>query len=131
MKVSKYRIALFSNDPDRLADFYIRVLAFIQTVKVDRPGEYGFGIEAAPGYKLWIAKHSEINGLSKEPFRVMLSFYVDDIEKYFERVVKTESSTIIEAPTLTCQGISGEERIVGAFLDPDGNCVQMMQMTGN
>lgn len=56
MKVSKFRFTLFSENPDTLAKFYIKVLGFKQTIKVDRPGEYGHGIEAAEGYKLWIAK---------------------------------------------------------------------------
>lgn len=131
MKVIKYRIALFSENPDNLAKFYISTLGFKQVVKVDRPGEYGYGIEATPGYKLWIAKHSEIKGKAKENFRILLSFYVDDIQAYFKKATENENVTLVESPTLTCQGIVGEERLVGAFLDPDGNCVQMMQMTGN
>jgi hypothetical protein len=120
----KYRIALFSENPDELATFYTHALGFKQMVKVDRVGEYGYGIEAAPGYKLWIAKHSEITGKSTESFRILLSFYVDDIHAYFEQVKTVSSVKIIEQPTLTCQEIKGEERLVGAFLDPDGNCVQ-------
>ena len=131
MKVSKYRIALFSENPDVLVKFYTDILGFKEIVKVNRTGEYGYGIEVTPGYKLWIAKHSEICGFSKEPFRVMLSLYVDDIRAYFERIIKTKQITIIEAPTLSCQEISGEERLIGSFLDPDGNCIQMMQMIEN
>ncbi len=130
MKVIKFRYTLFSENPDKLADFYTRVLKFKQVVKVDRIGEYGYGIEACSGYKIWIAKHSKIKGKNKDPFRLILSFYVDNIADYFNAVKSEKSYTIIEEPNLTCVEIPNEERLVGAFLDIDGNCVQMMQLTG-
>lgn len=131
MKVIKFRYTLFSENPDKLADFYTKVLKFKQVVKVDRAGEYGYGIEACKGYKIWIAKHSEITGINKDPFRLILSFYVDNIADYFSAVKSEVHYTIIEEPNLTCVGIPNEERLVGSFLDTDGNCIQMMQMTGN
>jgi hypothetical protein len=127
MKVQKYRVALFSENPDKLADFYINVLKFKQVVKVDSEDDYGYGIEVAAGYKLWIARHSEINGKNTQPFRIILSLYVDNIHSYFSIIKKTDAK-VIEEPTLTCENIKGEERFVGAFLDPDGNCIQLMQL---
>lgn len=127
MKILKYRFAIHSENPDALAKFYIEVLGFKQTVKVEREDEYGYGIEATPGYKLWIAKHSEVKGKSSDPFRILLSFYVDDIQSYFNSVLKFNNELIIEEPKLYCANIKGEERFVCAFLDPDGNCIQLMQ----
>jgi len=130
MKTSKYRVSIFSENPDRLKEFYTNVLMFKETVKVDRPGEYGFGIEVAKGYKLWIARHSEVKDKSNEKFRIMLSFYVDDIKGYFDKVIKESKVEILESPTLACVGIKGEERIICSFLDPDSNLIQMVQLTG-
>lgn len=131
MTVKKYRIALFSENPDTLFSFYTKILGLTPVVKVDRDDDYGYGIEAAPGYKLWIARHSKVRGKSVESFRIMLSLYVDDINSYFERVRQFDKDLIIKEPILTCSNIVGEERWAGAFLDPDGNCLQIMQMTGN
>jgi predicted enzyme related to lactoylglutathione lyase len=128
MKILKYRFALHSENPDTLAKFYIEILDFKLTVKVDRKDEYGFGIEAAPGYKLWIAKHSKIKGKSKDKFRILISFYVDNVKEYFEKVKAYDSSLIIEKPTEYCKEVPGEERLVCAFHDPDGNSIQMMQL---
>lgn len=131
MKAIKYRIALFSEDPDKLAVFYTKTLGFKEVIKVDLPDDYGYGIEIAKGYKIWIAKHSGVRGKNTESSRIIISLYVDNIYDYFSAVKSNSESKIIEQPTLTCQSIQGEERLVGAFLDPDGNCVQLMQLTGN
>lgn len=131
MNAIKYRIALFSENPDLLVNFYTQVLGFKQTAKVDTEEDYGYSIEVAPGYKIWIAKHSEVIGKSAQPFRAVLSIYVEDIKAYFNKVSKEASAKIIEQPNLVCQGVKGEERYIGAFLDPDGNCIQLMQLTGN
>ncbi|MFS8159274.1 MAG: VOC family protein [Candidatus Roizmanbacteria bacterium] len=130
MKASKYRLALFSENPDALEQFYTGILGFKRTAKVETGEDYGYSVEIASGYKIWIAKHSRILGKNKDPYRIMISIYVDAIEEYFENIRKRTEIIILEEPTLTCIGIPGEERYVGAFLDPDGNCVQMMQLTG-
>jgi len=131
MKTSKFRVSIFSDNPDRLKEFYTNVLMFKETVKVDRPEEYGYGIEVAKGYKIWIAKHSKVKGKSNDKFRIMLSFYVDDIKGFFDKVIKESKVKIIESPILACVGIKGEERIICSFLDPDSNLIQMVQLTGN
>lgn len=131
MKALKYRIALFSEDPDKLAKFYTDILGFKQIIKIDKEDDYGYSIEVAKGYKLWIAKHSKVKGVNKDPHRIMLSFYVDNINAYFSAIKSKSQVKILEEPTLTCEGIKGEERLVGAFLDPDGNCIQLMQLTGD
>ncbi len=128
MKVTKYRICLFSKNPDKLALFYTEVLGFNQVVKVDREDDYGYGIEAVKGYKLWIAKHSKVNGVNSNPFQIIISFYVDNINDYFSVLNLHPEIKIIENPTETCMNIKGEERVVGSFLDPDGNCVQLIQL---
>lgn len=125
--ILKYRFAINSHNPDQLAKFYTEVLGFTQKIKVDREEEYGYGIEAAPGYKLWIAKHSEISGNSKDPFRILLSFYVKDLKKYIKAVREFDSTLIVEEPTDYCMEIKGEERTVCAFHDPDGNTIQLME----
>lgn len=130
MNATKYRIALFSDNPDKLADFYINVLKFKQVIKVDTTDDYGFSIEVASGYKLWVGRHSEISGKNTNPLRIMISIYVDNINEYFEAIKQHSDVRIINNPNLNCVGIKGEERYVGAFLDPDGNCIQLMQITG-
>lgn len=131
MNAQKYRIALFSKNPDKLAHFYTKVLGFTQTAKIVTREDYGYSIEIAKGYKLWIAKHSEIRLKNQNPFRIVISIYVSNIDTYFKAIYKYPYAKVVEEPTLACKGIKGEERIVGAFLDPEDNCIQLMQLTGN
>jgi hypothetical protein len=131
MKAIKTRISLFSENPEKLAQFYTQVLGFKLVVKIDRENDFGFSIEIAPGYKLWIAKHSEVHGKSLDPFRIIISIFVDDIQAFFDAVKKFNPNLINDEPIITCEGIAGEERWAGSFFDIEGNCVQMMQLTGN
>lgn len=131
MKAIKTRVSLFSEIPEELAEFYTQVLGFKLIAQIDRKEDFGFSIEIASGYKLWIAKHSEVHGENLDPFRIIISIFVDDINSYFDAVRKFDPSLINDEPVITCSGISGEERWAGSFFDTEGNCIQLMQMTGN
>lgn len=130
MHAIKTRISLFSANPESLATFYTEVLAFKLIMKIEKKDDLGFAVEIAPGYKLWIAQHSEVHGTNADPFRIMISIFVDDINAYFDAVRKYNADLINEAPILVCSDSPGEERWAGSFFDVEGNCVQMMQMTG-
>jgi extradiol dioxygenase family protein len=129
--ILKYRFSISAADPDKLSAFYINDLGMKFVVKVDRSDDYGYGIEVVPGYKLWIAKHSEVVDKNNDLFRHMLTLYVDDINLYCEKLKSNKGAQIIQEPTLACEGIKDEERLVMTFLDPERNCVQLMQLTGN
>ncbi|MEI6462303.1 MAG: VOC family protein [bacterium] len=128
MKIFKYRVAIFSKDPDRLANFYINYLGFKLIIKIDSNDDYGYSLELSKGYKIWIARHSQIKSNNKDSFRIMLSLYVDNISAFFNSIMKSKHIAIIEEPKTACKGILGEERLVGSFLDPDGNCIQLMEL---
>lgn len=130
MTVTKSRIALFTDKPDDLAAFYEEIMGFERVIKINKPDDYGYTLQVAPGYKMWIGRHSEVSGINPEPFRVILSFYVDNIFPYFDKIRALPVHNIVQEPTLSCEGIPGEERYVGAFLDIAGNCVQLMQIMG-
>jgi len=123
---TKYKYFLFSEDPDTLVKFYQACLEMKFLKKLDYPRDYGYTVEAAPGYEVWIAKHSEIKGKNKEPVRHMLNLYTDEVERYCEKVKAYDGVKIIQEPMSMGEVIPGETRYVFTFLDPEGNCVQMM-----
>lgn len=122
---TRYRLFIFSEDPDKLVAFYRDVLDMKILSKLELPDDYGYSVEVAPGYTLWIAKHSEVNGKSTETVRTMLNIYCDEIEKYYQKV-KDSGVEIRQEPILGVKFNPNEERYIFTFHDPDGNCVQMM-----
>nr|MBP9818301.1 hypothetical protein [Candidatus Shapirobacteria bacterium] len=93
--------------------------------KLEYPKDYGYMLEVAPGYELWVAKHSQVKGKSTEPVRTMLNIYCDEIEKYHLRL-KNAKVHFIQEPMSISEIIPGEQRSVCTFHDPDGNCIQFM-----
>lgn len=122
---TRYRLFIFSEDPDKLVAFYRDVLDMKILSKLDLPDDYGYSVEVAPNYTLWIAKHSEVKGKSTETVRTMLNIYCDEIEKYYQKV-KDSGIEIRQEPILGVKFNPNEERYIFTFHDPDGNCVQMM-----
>lgn len=122
---TRYRLFIFSEDPDKLVAFYRDVLDIKILSKLDLPDDYGYSVEVAPNYTLWIAKHSEVKGKSTETVRTMLNIYCDEIEKYYQKV-KDSGVEIRQEPILGVKFNPNEERYIFTFHDPDGNCVQMM-----
>ncbi len=131
MAILKYRMSIFSGDPDRLAEFYIYILGLKLIHKIDKVNDYGYSLEASPGYKIWIARHSKVSGKSKEGYRIILTLYIDNLLEIYDKIISFDEKLVIEKPTEYCQDIPGEERTVCSFSDPDGNCVQLMQLKNN
>lgn len=126
--ILKYRISIFSENPDQLADFYINLFSPISYFKVEDIGNYGYSISLNKDYKLWIGKHSEITGTNMDSKRLMLCLYVDNIHSYMYKIKSYNKAQIVQDTIIVCKGIVGEERYMASFYDPDGNCIQMMQI---
>lgn len=107
--------------------FYNEVLGFKILQKLELPKDYGYMVEAAPGYEIWIAKHSKVHGKNKEPFRHIVNFYTPDVVAIFEKVRKVKGVKIIQRPMSMGKVVPGETRIVATILDPEGNCLQFME----
>lgn len=124
----KFKFFIFSEDPDALVKFYTETLGFkaIQELKLSK--DYGYMVEAEPGYQIWIAKHSEVKGYNKDPLRHILNIYTDDVEGMYKKVKNIEGVKIVQAPISMGEFTPGENvnRQVFTFLDPEGNCLQFM-----
>lgn len=108
---------LGSDNPKELGEFYTKVLG--------KPGWqqddwYGFGDN---GSSLMVGAHSEINGSSKEPQRIMISFTVEDVKAEFERL-KECGATVVAEPYQP-DATNSPDMWLATLADPDGNYMQI------
>ena len=108
-------ILMGTSQPKVLAEFYEKVFG--------RPADMSDG-----GYSGWqvgncfltIGEHSEVQGQSKEPARIILNFETRAVQAEFERL-KQLGVTVIKEP----YGMDAEGWIA-TLADPDGNFIQLM-----
>ena len=104
-----------SDNPERLRDFYRNVVGLSD----DHP-DLGnpFMAGATP---IYIGAHSEVLGKTKEPARIMLNLFVEDVAAEQKR---------IEAHGMKFLRSAGREfwgGIISTFEDPDGNYTQIIE----
>jgi predicted enzyme related to lactoylglutathione lyase len=109
-------LILFSEIPEKLADFYGKVL---QT----KPGWTGgkfVGFEADGGY-LVIGPHDKVHGMNTQPERMIMNFETGDVNTEFNRI-KSMGAKVIAEPYHP-----GEDKsmMLATFADPDGNYFQL------
>lgn len=90
-------VLLFSENPEKLAEFYKETLG----LRVGMEGEYG--------------------GKNREPERYMVNFEVDDIENEVKKLEKAKVKKIQDIYHVQDYGK------IATFVDPDGNYFQLVQ----
>ena len=106
-------INLTSDNPERLRAFYRDTLGF----EVTPSG----GLFVTTGISLFVDGHSEVYGPAKEPARVLLNFFVDDLKAEQTRL------EVAGVPFIRKEGKEYWGGIISTFLDPDGNYCQLME----
>ena len=115
MKVNSFLINLTSDDAERLKAFYAEV------VGLPKNPDMGDDAFQAGGATIAIDGHSETKGAAKEPQRVLINFFVDDL--------KAEQSRL-EGQGVKFIRTAGKEwwgGVISTFLDPDGNYCQIIE----
>jgi uncharacterized glyoxalase superfamily protein PhnB len=123
---SKYRILIFSENPDELMKFYRDDLKLKLVKKLDIPNDYGYMFEVSGDMLLWLGKHSDVKGKTKEPFRHIFNLYTDEVQKWYEKLKDVKGVTFILKPSLTPFATKENPVYVCTFLDPENNCWQFM-----
>ncbi|MEP7103869.1 MAG: VOC family protein [Candidatus Dojkabacteria bacterium] len=113
---------IWSEDYKSLANWYKEKFNLKQVLEVDIPEDKAIAFEIDPSNDmyLWIGYHSEVKGKTKEPYRLMISYFVDDVDKIYETLKERGVEFIAEphdSPT-------GDLRVLTAK-DLDGNIIQM------
>jgi uncharacterized glyoxalase superfamily protein PhnB len=124
-------ILIWSEDPDKLMQFYRDVLGLQIQEKVDLPEinevgpDYGYQMNSGEISICWIGRHSEVKGKNKDKLRIMHNLKTDEVQKYYE-AVRDAGCEILQPPALTPFSSDEKQIYVCTWLDPDGNCWQFM-----
>ena len=103
-----------TRQPKVLAAFYEKVFA--------RPAdmvEGDWSMWQAGSCALSVGEHSEVQGQTKEPSRIILNFETKAVQEEFERL-KALNTTIVKEPYEMGGGW------IATLADPDGNYIQLM-----
>lgn len=125
--IDNYKYFIFTEDPDTLVKFYTDCLGMNIVKKLEYDLDYGYTLELHnDGPQIWLAKHSKVNGKSKDSYRIMCNLYVDSVQTYFDKAMDYEGVESVASPFSMGEIIPGETRNCATILDPDGNCLQFM-----
>lgn len=112
-------ILLSSTKPEQLRDWYAAAFS----AKPDRtPGDVGYDVLDFGGFYVMIDSRDDVGDTNPEPGRVILNFEVDDAHAAAERINGPGASWLADL----------EERDgswFGTAIDPDGNYVQIIQLS--
>lgn len=114
MQVSQLLVNITSEQPERLGKFYREVVGLDPHPQIE-------GAFLAGGTTFIVDGHSQVRGAAKEPQRVLLDFFVDDIAAEQTRLEKQGVSFIRD------KGKEYWGGVISTFLDPDGNYCQLIE----
>ena len=115
MKVTNFLLNITSADPERLKAFYGDV------VGLEKNPDMGDGAFHAGGATLGIDGHSETQGAAKEPQRMLVDLFVDDVKAERERLEGQGVQFIRK------EGKEWWGGVISTFRDPDGNYCQIIE----
>jgi len=111
-------ITIWTDNLERLKAFYKDVL------KLPLHSDHGDSVAFRWGeMRLNLGLHSNVKGSSKDPYRTMVHFGVNDIQSEYQRL-KAAGVDFIRPPEREDWG-----GWVATFKDPDGNVLQMLELS--
>ena len=117
MKVTQCIVNLNSGDPDKLGAFYRDVIGLEGNPDIG-PNAFNAG-----GTTFMIDGHSEVSGTNNDAPRVLINFFVDDLNAEQSRL---ESAGVEFIRTAGKEEWGG---VISTFVDPDGNYGQLIEFT--
>lgn len=115
MFIGMHSVLIWSEDVKRLVPFYRDVLGLKPQMESE-----GFTVFLLNGTGLAIGTHSEVQGRSRDPNRMMVNLRVDDCQTEYERLSK-HGVAFSRTPT------EDAIHIIATFNDPDGNVLQLLE----
>lgn len=118
MNVTGSFINITSDNVERLMEFYRETVGLTLQPEM---GEHAFQFG---GTTLSFDGHSETGGPVKEPSRVIMSMFVDDL---------AAEQKALEAKGVKFSRTAGKEEwggLISTFSDPDGNLMQLIEYKG-
>ena len=121
MKVEQFVVNINSQEPDKLIAFYRDTVGLIVNPDFG-PGAFMAGSSSFVAFI--VEGHSEVEGPTKEPQRVLLNFLVTDLASE-EAHLKDQGVRFVMSATRE-PGFG----TIATFADPDGNYCQLMELEG-
>lgn len=109
-------ILIFSEHPEKLRDFYRKVLD--KKPVMDEGGYSGFLV--GKGF-LTIGPHDKVKGKNAHPERMMFNLETKEVKKEFARMKKAGAKVIAEPYQM-----GGGPAWIATLADPDGNYFQLI-----
>ena len=106
-----------SAQPKALADFYAKVFGKAADMSDEGGGEW-YGWMVGSSY-FGIGAHSAVQGVAKDPARIIMNFETREVKEEFERI-KGLGAIVVKEP------YEMEKMWIATFADPDGNYFQLM-----
>jgi catechol 2,3-dioxygenase-like lactoylglutathione lyase family enzyme len=114
-------VAIWSENWRELADWYKGVFGLEENMTLDLPDDTGTNLKVGDGSVLfWFGYHDRVKGKTKEPFRIMVAFEVEDVFETF-KVLKEKDVKFIAMPQLS----PTKDFHFATMQDPDGNTINL------
>ena len=108
-------IMIGTMQPDALVSFYSGVIGKAPDMTDDENGFSGWQVGSS---YFGVLKHSEMNGKTKDPGRVLINFETPQVQEEFARI-KALGAKVIREPSQMGDGW------LATLADPDGNYFQL------
>ncbi|MBI3486305.1 hypothetical protein HY025_05210 [Candidatus Daviesbacteria bacterium] len=108
-------VMIGSMQPKVLAEFYQKV--FDKKPNMEEGGYSGWQV----GNTFFtVGEHSQMQGKTKDPGRVMFNLETNEVKEEFERIKAIEGAEVVKEP------YQMESAWIATLADPDGNYFQLM-----
>ena len=118
MDAHELTVMIGTDQPAALAAFYGETLGLPRVAKYEDP------VFRAGEANIRILNHSQISGSTRDPARIQLNLFIEDVRGEAARLQKL-GVRFVREPELESWG-----GIVATMQDPDGNYVQILQEPG-
>jgi predicted enzyme related to lactoylglutathione lyase len=113
-------VMIGTKQPTLVAAFYAQVIGKPADMVDSEQGFYGWQVGSA---YLSVLAHSEMDGTTKDPGRIMFNFETSQVTEEFERITAL-GGVVIKAPYEMGGGW------IATLADPDGNYFQLVSPMG-
>lgn len=111
-------ILLWSENWRELANWYKDVLELEVESELSLPDDTGVNF-IVNGTYFWVGYHDQVKGMSKDKFRIMIGFDVDNLDELYEKL-KSRNVDFILPPSIS----PTKDFKVATAEDPEGNIIQ-------
>ena len=113
-------LTLWTDDLEKMFHFYNDTMLLPLHARHDDFIAFEFG--EFREFRFNLGLHGEVQGMSRDPYRVMANFGVDDIDQEYQRL-RDQGVEFIRPPEQEHWG-----GWVATLKDPDGNILQLLQL---